>query len=200
MESHAYIEPNDAYEIIEGVKYMAAASPFPYHGTIVSRLFRILDSYVFEKQLGVVFPDNIDVNLPDGNVVRPDVSIFCDFSIINQFKKIKGVPDLCVEVLSRSTMKNDRTRKKDIYECNGVKEYWIVDPINKSIEVYHLIDGKYVLDEIYILYSSAEWDDMKDEEKVAAKFEIKVSLFDDLLVDVREVFRWLNEPLPVYNR
>ena len=41
---------------------------------------------------------------------------------------------------------------------------------------------------------------MTDEEKVAAKFEIKVSLFDDLMVDVREVFRWLNEPLPVYNR
>ena len=199
MADDVFIEKNDLYEIIDGKKIISS-TPNLEHGTIICRLCCIIGNYLTEKMSGGVFRETTYVELPDGNILRPDVFIICDLSRINPFDKIKCAPDLCVEVLSRSTMKNDRTRKKDIYECNGVKEYWIVDPLNKSIEVYHLIDGKYVLDEIYILYSSAEWDDMTDEEKVAAKFEIKVSLFDDLLVDVREVFRWWGETLPVYNR
>ena len=199
MEALAYIEPNNDYEIIEGVKYMAA-SPFPYHTFIVGNLCRIFNNYLREKNCGVAFGDGVDVLFSEDNVFRPDVSIFCDFSLIAQFSRISSVPDLAVEVLSRSTMKNDRGKKREIYERNGVKEYWIINPFDKTIEVYHLVDGKYVLDDVYQLYSTAEWNDLTAEEKAAAKFEIKVSLFDDLLVDVREVFRWLNEPLPVYNR
>lgn len=200
MEAHAYIEPNDAYEVIEGVKYMAAAAAVLNHGTIVNNLFRVFSTYVYERGSGGVFGENTDVYLPDGNLFRPDLSVVCDLSIANRYGNINGAPDLCVEVISRSSRKNDRGKKKDIYARNGVKEYWLVDQTNKSIEVYYLIDGKYDLDEVYDWYSTEEWDALTDEEKAAAKFEIKVSLFDDLLVDVREVFRWWGEPLPVYNR
>ena len=200
MEALAYIEPNDAYEIIEGVKYMSAATAVLNHGTIVNNLSRIFSNYIFERGNGGVFLDNTDVHLPDGNLFRPDMSVVCDLSIADRYGNINGAPDLCVEVLSPSTVKNDRGRKKNIYARNGVIEYWIVDPKNKSVEVYYLTDGRYELDELYQLYSTKEWNALTAEEKSSAKFEIKVSLFDDLLVDIREVFRWWGEPLPVYSR
>ena len=199
MADDVFIEKNDLYEIIDGEKIMAS-TPNLEHGTISCRLCCIIGDYLIKKNIGGVFRETAYVELPDGNILRPDVFIICDLSLIDPFGKIKCVPDLCVEVLSRSTMKPDRFKKKDIYERNGVKEYWIINPFDKSIEVYYLVDGKYELDEIYYWYSTAEWDELTDEEKAAAKFEIKVSLFDDLLVDVREVFRWWGEPLPVYNR
>ena len=200
MEALTYIEPNDAYEIIEGVKYMAAAAAVLNHGTIILRLQTIFAKYCDKHNCGAVFGDNTDVLFLDGNRFRPDLSVVCDFSIIDRYGKINGAPDLCVEVISRSSKKMDRGKKKDIYERNGVKEYWLVEQNEKSIEVYHLIDGKYKLDDVYQLYPVEEWDDLTAEEKAEAKFEIKVSLFDDLLVDVRKVFRWWGETLPVYNR
>lgn len=48
----------------------------------------------------------------------------------------EGVPDLVIEILSESTAYYDLRHKKNVYEKTGVKEYWIVDPIEKSIEVY----------------------------------------------------------------
>jgi Uma2 family endonuclease len=59
--------------------------------------------------------------------------------------KIEGAPDLVVEVLSPSTAYYDLKHKKSIYEKNGVKEYWIVFPEQKVIEVFVLKDGKYSL-------------------------------------------------------
>ena len=101
------------------------------------------------------------------------------------------MPDLVVEILSRSTMKNDISIKKYIYERNGVKEYWIVNHWIKAIEVYHLVEGKYELDNVYQIYSPNEWENLEDEERAEAKFDIKVSIFDDLIVDINKVFMWL---------
>ena len=199
MAAYAFAEENDLYEVIEGVKYMAAA-PVLNHGMIIGNLFLIFGDYLFARGGGGVFLDNSDVHLPDGNIFRPDISVIRDLSIADRYGNINGAPDLCIEVLSLSTMKNDRGKKKDIYERNGVKEYWIVDPWRKSVEVYHLIDGRYELNNIYTVYSMKEWDTLSDSERAAAKFEIEVSLFDDLFVDIRKVFRWWGEELPVYNR
>ena len=77
-------------------------------------------------------------------------------------------------------MKKDRGLKKSAYEKNGVKEYWIIDQWSKRIEVYHLIDGKYKLDDVY----------KADSEDEHVSKEIKVSIFDDLMVDVQSVFKW----------
>ena len=56
-------------------------------------------------------------------------------SIIGE-EKIEGPPDLIVEILSLTTAYYDLRHKKQIYEQHGVKEYWIVDPMEKSMEVY----------------------------------------------------------------
>ena len=198
MTAYAFAEDSNLYEIIEGVKYYMSPAPILNHGKIVRNLLVIFGNYLEEHNCGDVFHDNTDVHLPDGNVFRPDVSVVCDLSIADRYGNINGVPDLVVEILSRSTQKHDRGVKMQVYERNGVKEYWIVSQLEKSIEVYHLLDGKYVLDEVYTLYSMKEWEMLEPEERAAAKFEIKVSLFDDLLVDVRKVFHWAGEPLPVY--
>ena len=88
-------------------------------------------------------------------------------------------------------MKNDIGAKKYIYEKNGVKEYWIINPWIKSIEVCHLVDSNFILDDIYQLCSPLELEQMNEEERAALKYKIKVSIFDDLLVDINKVFMFI---------
>ena len=174
------------YEIIEGVKTYMPPSAGYYHFAVNTNLIFIFEMYCRKHNCGAVFGD-IDVHLPDGkNVYRPDVNVICDRSIIKNF--VYGAPDLIVEILSKATAKNDLGKKKTDYECNGVKEYWIVNPKDKSIQVYHLINGKFNLDEVYHKYTPEELEELPEEERAQIKNKIKVSIFDDLFVDVADIF------------
>lgn len=102
------------------------------------------------KPLRPTSGDGTDVYLSDNDRVIPDVMIVWNRDIIKK-DGIHGTPDLIVEVLSPSTAKNDKGYKKELHEKSGVKEYWIIDPVMRSIETYLLADGKYVLDEFYAL-------------------------------------------------
>ena len=186
-----YLERAPDYEIIEGVKKFMSPSPHFKHGSIVGNLIIIFGNYFWKNPVAKFIGDNMDVHLPDGNVFKPDFSVICDKSIIKEDGKIHGVPDLIVEILSHSTIKNDRGIKKDIYERNGVKEYWIIDYWNKNIEVYYLVGGRFYLDCVYHLYNQQELELLTEEEKAEIKTEIKVSLFDDLIVDINKVFMWI---------
>ena len=77
-----------------------------------------------------------------------------------------------------------------LYEKYGVKEYWIVDPFMKSVMVYLLRDGKFELDNIYCFYTEKELSAMDEKERAAAEAQqkIKVSLYDDFIVDVNDMF------------
>ena len=97
---------------------------------------------------------------------------------------------MVVEILSRSTRKIDLTVKKDSYEKNGVKEYWIVDPLMKAVDVYLLRDGKYFLDESYVLFDDEEFEQLTDEEKADVKTEIKLSIFPDCVVKLADIFSY----------
>ena len=183
------LDYEERYEIIEGVKKFMSPSPGWIHGTIDSTLIMIFKNYCRKHKCGLVFGDNIDVHLPDEkNVFMPDVSIVCDDSILREGGTIYGAPDLVVEILSKSTAKNDFSIKKDAYERNGVKEYWIVNPLDESIHVYHLINGKYELNNIYHVYTPAELTEMEEDKRAAIPHQIKVSIFEDLFVEVDEVF------------
>ena len=175
-------EPN--FEIIGGEKFiMAAAAPNLDHGTITGRLYFEFIKYIIDNNINAaVFADNTDVYFSDEDHFMPDLSVVCNPSIVKQRKKILGTPDLVVEVLSESTMKNDIGKKKDAYEKYGVKEYWIIDPWVKRIEVYHLIDNKFKLDNIYKLHS--------EDEDFEPQHEVKVSIFDDLVIDISKIFKW----------
>ena len=166
------------YEIIGGEKfYMAAAAPNISHGIIVMRLGSMFNTYIDEHDIdAVVLGDNVDVYLSDDEHVKPDVSVVCNFNIADNFKRLYTAPDLVVEVLSESTKINDKVKKKATYEKFGVKEYWIVDPEDRSIEVYHNVNGKFNLSGEYKLHSD--------------RTQIKVSIFDDLTVDLHKVFKW----------
>ena len=101
---------------------------------------------------------------------------------------IYGTPDLVVEILSPSTARNDKIRKKAAYEKYGVKEYWIVDPMSKSVEVYLRKEDKLILDDVYSTYKDFEWKALTEEEKAAVKHAIKVSLYDDFYVQMVDIF------------
>ncbi len=82
-------------------------------------------------------------------VVQPDLCIICDPSIRDE-RGCNGAPDLIIEILSPSTSKKDVKNKFEIYEESGVKEYWIVDPIEELVDVFVLKDNKYQLVKKYV--------------------------------------------------
>ena len=182
----------ESYEIIGGEKFMAPA-PRPSHSRLLGGLYNRISTYLHENKCGYAFSDNLDVYLPDGNLFRPDLTVIKtdNYSIIDWSKAVYGVPDMVVEVLSKSTRKKDVTVKKEIYEKNGVKEYWIVDPWVKSVSVYILRDGKYEFDDEYVYYDKDEWEDLTDEQRAEAKFDIKVSIFENCVVNINDLFSWM---------
>ena len=181
----------DDYEIIEGEKFMAS-SPFKRHGKVVGRLMFTIGTYAFINKLGTAFSDTLDVHLPDGNVLRPDFIFICaaNDKIVfdDEDETLHGVPDMVVEIFSRSTMKRDVSVKKDVYERNGVKEYWMIDPWSENIQVYLLRDGKYFLDEVYSNYSDKELSALTEEERAEVKMEIPVAVLDGFKVKIRNIF------------
>lgn len=75
-------------------------------------------------------------------VVQPDICVICDASKIDERGGI-GAPDLIVEILSPNTAKKDLSEKFDLYQENGVLEYWVVFPDTNAINQYILKHGKY---------------------------------------------------------
>lgn len=178
------------YEIIGGKKIMAPSAS-AFHNHSMSSLAMEIRNYVRKNKCGYVFTDNLDVHFPDGSLYKPDLIVVKseNVGIINWDKTIDGVPDMVVEVISRSTKNRDLNIKKDTYEANGVKEYWIVDPYLKSVSVYLLRDGKYFLDNEYIYFEDKqEFDDLPDDEKEKYKSEITLSIFPELTIKLEDIF------------
>ena len=93
------------------------------------------------------------------------------------------------EILSPSTRKRDITVKKDIYERSGVKEYWIISPKDEAIEVYRLNEqGAFYLDNVYTRFTESEWERLRDEEKAEQNLSLKISLYDDLEIQLDDIF------------
>ena len=162
------------------------------HSEIIARLAFTFAGYFVTHRNGYVYSDNVDVHLSEEDTFIPDLSIVLKGreQILAGRKNIYGAPDMVVEVLSHSTRKRDLTIKKDTYEANGVREYWIIDPRAKSVTVYLLRDGKYFLDEVYTLMSE---DDLKllDEDELAdVKHEVPVKILDGLSIPLDFVFSW----------
>ncbi|WP_160157589.1 Uma2 family endonuclease [Geobacillus sp. TFV-3] len=136
-----YVKWNGRWELINGTLYnMAPASSF-VHQSIVGELYVALRSCFREKGCVVVMAP-FDVLLDEQadyeqaeHVVQPDISVICDQSKIGS-RGCDGPPDFVVEVLSPSTALKDRNEKYKLYEQFGVKEYWIVDPLHRTVEVY----------------------------------------------------------------
>lgn len=105
-----------------------------------------IERFVREKKLGKVFDAPCDVYLDKENVVQPDILFIChERTHIIGKNNIQGAPDLVIEILSESTAYTDLMKKKRLYAEFGVKEYWIVDPEGKTIEIYGLKEETLVL-------------------------------------------------------
>jgi Uma2 family endonuclease len=123
-------------EIIEGELFVTP-SPLTLHQRIVMRLSVYLWQFVDQHQLGEVFAAPFDVVFSDFDVVEPDLLYISNARagfLTN--KNVQGAPDLIVEVLSESTARMDRSVKLKLYGRHGVQEYWIIDPVGPSAEIY----------------------------------------------------------------
>ena len=124
------------YELIDGGLFMTP-SPRTRHQIICSNL-----EYLFRAQLqdtgkAAVLRAPLDVYFSDEDVVQPDVLVIHkERDKIVEEKYVRGAPDLAVEVLSPAEPDRDQIVKKKLYHKFGVKEYWIVDPDARSIEVF----------------------------------------------------------------
>ena len=169
-------DDNKRWELIQGIPYLMA-SPSHEHQSIVLSLGSAIKNYLQNKQCKVyIAPLDVRLNADteDNTVVQPDVLIVCDKSKLDD-KGVKGAPDFIAEILSPSSAKNDIERKYYEYKNAGVKEYWIIDPLNKHVIAHTLQNGSYerrlyladdtsvpitILDECYInleeIFSSIE--------------------------------------------
>ena len=168
--------PDDGkrYEILNGELIMSP-SPTTLHQRVAGKLFIELKTFVEKNNLGEVFISPYDVILNDDDIVQPDIIFVSNENenIITE-ENIKGSPDLLIEILSPSTGYYDLVEKKDIYEKSGIKEYWIVDPQKKWIEVYSLKQHKYYL-----------------FNRIEKKGKIKSIVLNSLDLDIHKIFEAL---------
>jgi Uma2 family endonuclease len=132
----ATYETNRPRELVHGIVREPPA-PFFSHQQVVLKIARLLADYVESAKLGVVGVAPVDVVLDEAGalVVQPDVLFIAEerLSIINN--QVWAGPDLVVEVLSAGTASYDRTKKLGWYRQYGVRECWLVDPLNERLTI-----------------------------------------------------------------
>ena len=123
------------YQLIDGELIMSP-SPIPYHQEIALKLGSKILSFVEKNDLGKVYL-SLDVSISETEIYQPDIIFISkeNLDIIGE-KRIEGAPDVVIEILSPSTAYYDLIHKKNIYQQSGIKEYWIIDPIEKFIEIF----------------------------------------------------------------
>ena len=136
--------PDDGnrHEIIDGLHYMNPA-PIPYHQALSRHIQFQLYSAIELENLGEVINAPIDVQFSNHDVVQPDLVVVLKGNNIATQSKLKGTPNLIVEILSPFTSSRDEGLKKELYEQNKVPEYWVVDHDEKAVRKYVLANGCY---------------------------------------------------------
>ena len=173
------------YEIIDGEVFDMNA-PLVSHQRILVEFFRQMANFFHEKPCEL-FIAPCDVILADESrrddeiftIVQPDIMVVCDPKKIEE-RGIVGAPDLVIEIISPSTSSKDSIIKRALYERHGVKEFWLVHPVDRLTRVYKLgKDGLFGREDIY------------DDQA-----QIEIAQFAGLSIDCRRVF----PPLPKVRR
>ncbi|MEO0215359.1 MAG: Uma2 family endonuclease, partial [candidate division WOR-3 bacterium] len=147
-EDYLKLEDDKRYEVING-RLVEMPAPGFEHQKISGLIDFILRKFVYKERIGEVLYAPFDVILSENIVVQPDIVFISNENLKNiKEGRLFGPPDLVVEIVSPGSYKRDRFEKFKIYEEFGVKEYWIVLPGEKVIEVWCLKEGKYVLHSI----------------------------------------------------
>ena len=159
-------------ELLKG-KIFEMSAPSPIHQEISGNLQGAL--FVFLKNSKCkLYTAPFDVRFPQKGesqvytVVQPDLCVVCDLEKIDS-KGCVGAPDLVVEILSPGNSKKEMKSKFALYQEEGVREYWIVDPAKESVWVYYFEESEF------------------KAETYSFKNEIKVNIYDDLYIDFKEI-------------
>ncbi len=153
-------------ELIDGGLYMTPSPSFR-HQNLAAKLLLAIGPHVRDAKLGTVAIAPLDVHLPSGDIVEPDLMYVATENQGIIEKWIRGVPDLLIEIVSPSNPERDRIVKRALYAENGVPEYWIVEPETQTIEVLRL-DG--------FAYAPAGYFGMGTELVTAAIPDLRVSI------------------------
>lgn len=158
-------------ELIDGVIY-DMAPPNRMHQEIVSQLTKVIGQYI-DKNNGQckIYPAPFAVflNDDDRNYVEPDISVICDKNKLDD-KGCNGAPDWIVEVVSPSTKRIDYGIKLFKYRTAGVREYWIINPLTNSVNVFDL-----------------ENDEKSDQ--YTFDDDIEVCIYENLIINISELIK-----------
>ena len=170
-------DEQDRIELIYGDPVMMAP-PTRAHQKAVMELSAQLHAYLKGKKCEV-YPAPFAVRLFERDGDRPedvDTMVEPDVTVVGAPSKLddtgcKGAPDLVMEILSPSTTRHDRFTKFNLYQRAGVREYWMVDPVEKSVLVFVLEDGRYAA-----------------KDFGAAGDRLRVNILEDCTIDLSQVF------------
>lgn len=176
-------------ELIGGKVTAMSPRPMYNHNHIAFNIAVLFSNYLRGKPCTAI-PDGTDLYLTEEDRFVPDVMVVCDRDKIRR-DGVHGAPDLVVEVLSPSTMRNDRMGKKEVYQTCGVREYWLVDPENRTIEQYLLQDGKLELNMVYASCRDDELERMSEQEKAELETHFQCSLYSDFDIALEDIFSGL---------
>ena len=168
-------------ELINGIAYVREPpSPGRSHQRVVLEIGRQVANALKGKRYQVCIAPS-DVRLPKSTehddqvdtVVQPDVFIVCDPQKLDE-RGTRGAPDWVVEVLSPSTARHDQFVKVPAYERAGVREVWLVHPIDRTLTIYRLEAGR---------YGRAPRLDLKGQTPVAAVPGVTID-WDEVLAEI----------------
>jgi Uma2 family endonuclease len=174
-------EFDEMVELIKGKIFRMSPAPIVIHQVVANAINNEL-YFFFKGTKCRVFIAPFDVRLVKkgkdsksiNTVVQPDICVICDLEKLDEFGCV-GAPDLIVEVASPGTIKKDYNEKFNLYEENGIKEYWIANPKSKTIEVYTLLNNEYKLHAYY---------EKSGETIMSPLFEGFATTWDDIFADL----------------
>ncbi len=169
---------DERVELIKGWIHKMSPAPKRIHQSVLGKLhnqvfeyYNVHECFLYMAPFDVVLLKKDESQNESNTVVQPDLFVVCDKSKLTE-QGCTGAPDLIVEIISGSTAKKDYNEKFNLYEQNGVKEYWLVDPRVETVETFVLEDNAY----------------QRHIEIEKGEGIITSPLFPDLKIDCQKIF------------
>jgi Uma2 family endonuclease len=138
LEVYQNLPEGTMAQLINNQIFMSPA-PKSIHQVVLGKIYNYLFNFIEQRNLGQVLVAPVDVYLNRRNVYQPDIIFIANDNLQNlQENGFYGAPDLVIEILWPGTWRFDKEDKKDEYERSGVKEYWMVDPADKTTEGFYM--------------------------------------------------------------
>jgi Uma2 family endonuclease len=167
-------DDGNRYELIEGELYVSCA-PGLTHQIVLGNILYLIRSYLEDHPIGIVVT-TVGLILSNYDSVIPDIVFFRheDYDRLVSNERLYSAPELVVEILSpgSANINRDRVAKHKLYGKYGVKEYWLIDCAQRTVEVYRLSGNKLEFR-----------DNFKDED------QLTTPIFPDLICTAAQIFR-----------